>query len=191
MTKILAFAGSSRKNSSNKKLVKIAALAAEQAGASVTLIDLADYSMPIYNHDLEAEHGMPAKAHDFKQLLVGHDGFLFASPEYNGAFSPLLKNVIDWASRAEAEDEQPLLAYSGKVAALMAASPGAYGGLRGLLLLRMLLHNLGVIVLPQQQAVPHAAKAFSIAGGLTDNKQQVAIEQLGIQLAQFVQKMRS
>ena len=191
MTKILAFAGSCRKYSTNKKLVQIAALAAQKEGASVTVIDLADYPMPIFNQDLEAEQGMPEKAHEFKKLLIEHDGFLIASPEYNSAFSPLLKNVIDWASRAESDNEPPLLAYKGKTASIMAASPGALGGLRGLVFLRMLLANIGITVLPEQQAIPHAYKAFSDKGCLNDANQQLAIEKLGINLVQVINKLIS
>lgn len=191
MTKILAFAGSSRKGSINKKIVAIAANAAEKHGAKVTLIDLADFPMPLYNQDLENEHGMPERAHDFKQLLIEHDGFLIASPEYNSAFSPLLKNVIDWASRTETENELPLLAYKGKYASIMAASPGALGGIRGLVFLRMLLANIGITVLPGQQAIPHAFKAITKDGTLSDSQQQLAIENLGIDLLQVLNKMKS
>ena len=191
MTKILAFAGSSKKSSVNKKLVKIAALAAQKEGASVTVIDLADYPMPIFNQDLEAEQGMPEKAREFKNLLIEHDGFLIASPEYNSAFSPLLKNVIDWASRAESDNEPPLLAYKGKTASIMAASPGALGGLRGLVFLRMLLGNIGITVLPEQQAIPQAYKAFSDTGALNDTNQQLAIEKLGINLVRVINKLKA
>ncbi len=191
MTKILAFSGSSRKQSVNKKLVQIAASAAEKQGASVTVIDLIDFPMPIFNQDLEAEQGMPAKAHEFKKLLVEHDGFLIASPEYNSAFSPLLKNVIDWASRAESDDEPPLLAYRGKVASIMAASPGGLGGIRGLVFLRMLLNNIGVTVLPEQQAIPMAFKAFGEDGKLEDKKQQQAVEKLGLNLVNLLDKLKA
>ena len=191
MTKILAFAGSSRKGSVNKKLVKIAAKAAENAGATVTVtvIDLADYPMPIFNQDLEVEQGMPEQAREFKRLLIEHDGFLIASPEYNSAFSPLLKNVIDWASRAESKDEPPLQAYKGKFVSIMATSPGALGGLRGLVFLRMLLANIGIIVLPEQIAIPQAFKAFSDDGTLVDKTQQQAVEQLGINLVQMLRNV--
>ncbi len=191
MTKILAFSGSSRKQSVNQKLVKIAALAAENQGASVTVIDLIDFPMPLFNQDLETEQGMPAKAHEFKKLLVEHDGFLIASPEYNSAFSPLLKNVIDWASRAESDDEPPLLAYRGKVASIMAASPGGLGGIRGLVFLRMLLNNIGVTVLPEQQAIPMAFKAFGEDGKLADKKQQQAVEKLGLNLVNLLDKLKA
>jgi len=183
MSKILAFAGSSRESSFNKKLVKIAASGAEAAGATVTLIDLADYPMPLFNQDLEQEKGMPENARQFKNLLIEHDGFMIASPEYNSAFSPLLKNVIDWASRAESDDEPPLVAYRGKMAVIMATSPGALGGLRGLVFLRMLLANIGMTVLPGQQTIPFAFKAFDKTGSLTDARKLKSVLDLGRQLA--------
>jgi len=189
MTKILAFSGSSRKGSYNQKMVEIAASGAKNAGAEVTVIDLADYPMPIFNQDLEAKQGMPDNALAFKQRLIEHDGFLIASPEYNSAFSPLLKNVIDWASRATTENEPPLLAYQGKTAAIMAASPGALGGIRGLVFLRMLLGNMGVTILPEQQALRQAFKAFNDDGSLIDNKQQQAIMSLGEKLAVITGKL--
>ncbi len=190
MGKILAFAGSSRKHSYNKKLVAIAARAAAEAGADVTLVDLADYPAPIFDQDLEQEQGMPERAGAFKKLLVEHDGFLIASPEYNSAFSPLLKNMIDWASRKEREDEPPLLAYKGKVAAIMAASPGALGGLRGLVFLRLLLSNIGVTVLPAQQAIAKAGQAFAADGSLADLGQEQAVRSLGTQLAETIDRLQ-
>lgn len=99
--KILALAGSARIESFNKKLVKIAAAGAADAGAEVTLIDLLDYPMPLFNEDLEAKDGLPESVLQFKALLKSHQGLLLACPEYNGSITPLLKNAIDWASRPE------------------------------------------------------------------------------------------
>jgi len=183
MAKILAFAGSAKKTSWNKKLVQIAAEGARQAGAEVTVIDLADYPMPLFDEDLEARDGMPEKAQTFKNLLIESDGLLIASPEYNSAFSPLLKNAIDWASRASVKDEPPLVAYRGKYAAIMATSPGGLGGMRGLVFLRMLLGNIGITVLPDQQAVPGAFKAFAEDGRLIDEKVHAKVMALGEDLA--------
>ncbi|MCU7851805.1 MAG: NAD(P)H-dependent oxidoreductase [Candidatus Thiodiazotropha sp. (ex Monitilora ramsayi)] len=189
--RILAFAGSSRKESFNKRLLAIAVSGAEAAGATVTRIDLADYPMPLFNQDLESEDGIPENALKFKRLLIDHDAFIIASPEYNSAFSPLLKNAIDWASRAESDDEPPLIAYQGKMAAILAASPGALGGLRGLVFLRMLLANIGVTVLPDQQAIPHAFKAFNGDGSLVDDRKQQAVLALGRKLAVTVGKLNA
>lgn len=189
MPKILAFSGSTRKESYNQKLVQIAAQGAQQAGAEVTVINLADYPMPIFNQDLETAEGMPKPARAFKELLIAHDGFLIASPEYNSAFSPLLKNAIDWASRRES-DETPLLAFRGKVAVIMAASPGALGGIRGLVFLRMLLANIGMVVLPEQFALVHADKSFHDNGHLLEDGKQDSVLKLGASLAQYLQKLK-
>ena len=189
MPRILAFAGSARKASFNKQLIKIAAAGAQHAGVETTLIDLADFQMPLFDQDLEAASGMPSPAREFKALLMAHEGFLIASPEYNSALSPLLKNAIDWASRAEAEGETPLMAYAGKYAGIMAASPSALGGLRGLVMLRMLLSNLGVTVLPGQLAVSNASKAFAEDGSLIDPKRQRAATAIGGKLAHLIGKL--
>ena len=185
MVKILAFAGSGRIDSFNKKLVGIAVSNLEDSASQVTYIDLSDYPMPLFNQDLEASEGMPEKAREFKTLLIEHSGFLIASPEYNGFFSPLLKNALDWASRAEPDDEYPLSAFKGKSAALMAASPGGYGGMRGLVYLRLLLNNLGVLVLPDQVVVPNASEAFDDKGLLKDPKIHSAVSKQGIKLLEF------
>ena len=186
MTKILAFSGSARKQSFNQRLVKIAAAGAERAGAQITVINLADYPMPLFDQELEAKSGIPQNALALKRLLKGYDGFLIASPEYNSAFSSLLKNAIDWASRSEKSGEPPLIAYKGKTAAIMAASPGKLGGLRGLVFIRMLLANLGMLVLPNQIAVANAHQAFNDEGSLIDENQQKAVTALGEALCRAI-----
>src|SRR3954452_12175189 len=188
--RILAFAGSLRRESYNKKLVHLAARAAREAGAEVTLIDLKDFPLPLFDQDLEAEQGMPENGAKLKRLFIEHDGLLVASPEYNSSITAALKNAIDWASRP-APGEPPLVAFRGKVAALMSASPGALGGLRGLSHLRSILGNLGVIVLPDQIAVARAHEAFGPDGSLADRKQQAGIEELGKTLASILMKLRA
>ncbi len=176
MAKLLFFAGSARKDSINKKLAKLAAGLAREQGAEVTLIDLKDFEMPLYDGDLEDEKGLPENAGRLKQLFIDHDGFFIASPEYNSSFSPLLKNSLDWISRVEDENEPSLIAYSGKIAALAATSPGGLGGLRGLVSLRMMLGNVGVTVIPSQIAVGSGFQAFNDNGGLVDETQAAMLE---------------
>src|SRR4051794_2360147 len=188
--RILAFAGSLRRGSFNKTLVPIAAKAARDAGAEVTLIDLKDFPLPLFDQDLEAEQGMPENGARLKRLIAEHEGLLVASPEYNSSVTAVLKNAIDWASRP-APGEPPAVAFRGKVAALMGASPGALGGLRGLVHLRSILSNIGVIVLPDQVAVAKAHEAFQPDGSLTDPKQQAGIEALGKALASILMKLKA
>ena len=187
--RILAFAGSTRTDSWNKKLIQVAAAGARAAGAEVTLIDLRDFPMPLYDGDLEAKEGLPPGAKEFKKLMLEHAGLLISSPEYNSSVSAVLKNAIDWASRSE-PGEAPLAAFAGKAAGLAAASPGALGGLRGLVHLRAILGNIQVLVIPHQVAVPKAHEAFTPEGGLKDAKQQAAVEKVGAELAALLSKLR-
>lgn len=188
--KIIAFAGSTRHGSFNKKLLRIAAQGARAAGVEVSVIDLADFPMPLYDGDLEAAHGLPENARKFKALLLEHQGMLIASPEYNSSITGVLKNAIDWASRAE-PGEPPLACFAGKTAAIMSASPGALGGLRGLVHLRAILGNIRVLVLPDQVAIVKADAAFDASGNLIDPKQQQAVEALGAKLAAILRKLHS
>ncbi|MBT8099942.1 MAG: NAD(P)H-dependent oxidoreductase [Gammaproteobacteria bacterium] len=166
--KILAFSGSARTSSFNQTLVENAARAAESAGAEVRLINLRDFPMPIMNQDLEREQGQPEHGTRLKELMIEHDGFLIASPEHNSSIPALLKNAFDWASR-RVGDEAPLIAYKGKTTALLSASPGRLGGLRGLVHVRAILGNLGAFVLPEQHAVSSANKAFDDDGRLVND----------------------
>ena len=171
MAKLLFFAGSARKESMNKKLAKLAADMAQDAGAQVTHIDLKDFEMPLYDGDVEAQHGIPENAKKLKQLFVEHDGFFIASPDYNCSMPPLVKNTLDWISRSDEENEASLIAFNGKIAALGAVSPGGLGGLRGLVSLRMMLGNIGVTVVPSQVAVGSGFQAFDENEHLKDARQ--------------------
>ncbi|MEO2018758.1 MAG: NAD(P)H-dependent oxidoreductase [Fuerstiella sp.] len=185
--RILALAGSARTDSYNHRLVQVAAEGARAAGADVTVLNLKDYPLPIFDEDLERA-AVPENATKLKQLFLDHDGLLISSPEYNSSITPLLKNVIDWVSRP-AEGEASLAAYRGKVAALMAASPGGLGGLRGLVHVRSILSSIGVIVLPDQIAVSRAFDAFDDDGQLKDEKQQARVQALGKSVAVTISKL--
>ena len=182
--RILALAGSTRSESYNKRLLRIAAAGEREAGAEVTIVDLRDHPLPVFDEDLEKEQGMPPAGQRLKLLFREHHGLLIASPEYNSSITGVLKNAIDWVSRP-AQGEPPLVAFTGKVAVLMSASPGNLGGLRGLVHLRSILGNLGVILLPDQVAVPRTFEAFGPDGLLADAKQQTAVTALGANWPDF------
>jgi NAD(P)H-dependent FMN reductase len=186
--RIVAFAGSLRSGSFNKKLIRIAAAGARAAGAGVTEIDLRDIPMPLYDGDIESEHGLPPNAKVFKRLLIDHHGFLISSPEYNSAVSGVLKNAIDWASRPE-PNEPALAAFKGKIAGLVSASRGHLGGVRGLAVLRSILSNIGVIVIPTQMAISRANDAFEPNGDLKDERQQTAVESVGAEVVSVAAKL--
>jgi chromate reductase len=120
MKKIIAFGASSSKTSINKQL---AAYTANQfQNASVEILDLNDYEMPIFSIDKEIENGIPQLAHDFYAKLGSADLIIISFAEHNGAYSAAFKNIFDWASRINGKtfQEKPIL--------LLATSPGARGG---------------------------------------------------------------
>ena len=183
--KIIAFAGSIRNESVNKRLSKIALKAAEEAGAEVTWVDLADYQMPLYCQDYETEHGLPDSVIEFKELLKRNDGYLIASPEYNGSLTGIMKNTIDWTSR-RAEDEPRMACWGGKIAGLLAASPGGLGGLRGLSHLRTILAGIGTLVLPNHVAVGNSGTNLVDDVQIVDEKLHQAVTNQATELVRVI-----
>ncbi|CAN5463902.1 NADPH-dependent FMN reductase [soil metagenome] len=186
--KILCFAGSLRADSVNKKLVKIAMQGAKSAGAEVTYIDLKDYPLPIFDEDIETTVGIPENAVKLKELFLANNALLMSLPEYNSSVSAVWKNTIDWVSRS-ANGEPMLHCYSGKVAAIMSASPGQLGGLRGLTHVRSILENIQVMVIPDQFALSGAYSAFTIEDQLSDAKKQETVLKIGEKLAHVAAKL--
>jgi chromate reductase len=189
--KIVAFAGSLRAGSFNKKLLAIAVEAARAAGAEVTVVDLRELALPLFDQDIEDATGLPEGAKKLKALLRASDGLLIASPEYNSSITGALKNAIDWASRTETDDEPPLAAFHGKAAALCSASPGALGGLRGLITVRAILGNIGVFLVPDQVCIPTAYEAFDEAGKLKDERKAKHVAGLAKALVELARKLQS
>ena len=181
--RILAFSGSARRESLNKKLLAVAVAAVREAGGEVTLIDLNDHVLPLYHGDLEEAEGLPANAVKLIGLIQSHAALLIASPEYNSMITPLLKNTLDWCTRGE-DDPFP-----GKVAAVVSASPGPFGGMRSQKLAQQLLLHLGCHVVPVQAILPRADKAFDASGALTDARAQKAVNTLASALVDTTLKL--
>ena len=168
MSKLLVFAGSTRQHSFNRRLAQAAAGMARDAGAEVTLLELSDFDIPLYNADLEAR-GTPADVLRLKQVLFEHPAWIVCSPEYNGSYTALLKNTIDWASSPVKGDpvwQDGTRAFRGKVVGMLSASPGALGGLRSHGHLAPLLINLECWLAPKAFALGQAGSAFDDSGAL-------------------------
>lgn len=159
--KILALSGSARKNSLNTKMLTLACKELDAQGAHVTMLDWRVIELPIYNGDLEgADAPFVPHLQQVREMFHAADGFLIASPEYNGSITPLLKNTLDWASRST-DTIEGYWPFKGKTAALIATSGGVLGGLRGLVHARQVLGNLGLIVVPEQYAMPQGNKVLA------------------------------
>lgn len=180
--RILAFAGSTRKESYNKQLINIAAAGVREAGGDVTVIDLREFPLPLYDGDLEKAEGVPVHAQTLKKLFKEHHALILASPEYNSSISGVLKNAIDWVSRPFG-NEKPMEPFANKLALLFSASPGAMGGMRGLVHLRSILGNMKVLVLPEQLAVSNAEE------GLKSEEKQRTIKSMAAILVNTTAKL--
>jgi len=158
--KILAFAGSLRKGSFNKKLLAVAVQSLKDV--QVDVLDLREVDMPLYDGDLEENSGLPDGAVRFRQRIEQADALVIATPEYNNSIPGVLKNAIDWVSRPPGD------VFEGKAALLLGASIGGLGAVRGIMALRQVFRPLGVIVIPSQVTVSHAYEAFAEDGSLRD-----------------------
>jgi chromate reductase, NAD(P)H dehydrogenase (quinone) len=185
--KILAFAGSVRRESFNRRLLPAAIGGARGAGAEVNHIELADFPLPLFDQDRESREGLPDNARRMKALMKESRGLLLACPEYNSSITPLLKNTLDWISRQDGA-ESGTVPYKNKVVGLVSASAGRWGGLRGLRHVRDILTTLGCVVLPEQYCLSGADQVFDEHGSITDDKVRKGAAAIGARLATFLQQ---
>lgn len=183
MPKILAFAGSFREKSYNKRVLAIAADGARRTGADVDIVDLRDYYMPVFCPDEIEKNGFHPTALKFQELLYDYHGLLIATPEYNASVPGGMKNMIDWASR-RSERFGLNEVFKGKFAAMITASPGSFGGIRALAHLRQILSIMGVTVIASEIAVSFVADKFEgDSYEINDEKTKALLEGLGSSLA--------
>ncbi len=175
MAKLLVFSGSSRRESVHTRLAVLLASVAEQAGAQTTLIRLEDFDIPIYNGDLEEEHGLPGDIKRLKALLSENTGLIITCPEYNGFMTPLLINTINWCTRSE-EATPDLSGFADKAVLVASGSPSSLGGIRANTHLKTMLSGIGAIVFPQSLTVPATHQAFDSHGGLAQASMGERIE---------------
>lgn len=169
LPKILVLSGSTRVGSHNTRLAALAAKELSLLDADVTRISLTDYTMPIYDADLEKETGVPHNAVKLKQLIAVHQGVFITSPEYNASVTPLLKNMLDWIGNVRDKNEPPLAVYQNRIFAIGAASPGPSGGAQSMIALRQVLAvGCRALVMGEQVAVPFAKQAFDEMDNLKD-----------------------
>ena len=176
--KLLIFAGSTREDSFNRRLAHVAADMARASGADVTQLELGGLDIPMYNADLEAR-ATPPDVMKLKQILLEHPAWIICSPEYNGSYTALLKNTIDWASSPVKSDPawaDGFKSFTGKVVGMLSASPGALGGLRSQSHLLPLLINLQCWVAPKTFALGRATDAFDADGKLLNANHRESVQ---------------
>jgi len=185
--KIIGISGSLRKDSYNRKALRIAKQLALKIGIDVEEIDLKELNLPLYDGDIESG-GFPDSVKRMRASIKESDVLLIATPEYNHSVPGGFKNAIDWLSTAEN-------VLDGKVAAIFGASTGQFGTMRAQQHLRQILTALNVIILPQPQVFIRSAKElFNPDGSLNDLKVQAQLKELvekTFQLAKVINRFNS
>ncbi len=179
--RFLAVAGSLRAGSLNRRLLRVDVAAVRTHGGEIDEVDLREHPLPLYDGDIESSQGIPETARTLRERLAACHGLIIAAPEYNGSLTGVLKNTIDWVSRPDG-DVPGTAAFRGRCAALVSASPGGLGGVRGLLHLRVLLGGIGMLVIPEQVSVPAAHEAFDDDGALRDDALRTRVDALATSL---------
>jgi chromate reductase, NAD(P)H dehydrogenase (quinone) len=176
--RILVVPGSNRAGSHNARLAGAVLKALSARQCETTRISLRDYTLPIYDANLELESGPPGNALKLARLFHEHDAVVIVAPEYNASTTPLVKNTIDWISRVKSDPEGAVIPYKDKIFGLASASPGKFGGMRGLYHLRATLMNVGAFIVTEQLSIPNAGEAFDEMDNLTNDRNRSLMENL-------------
>jgi NAD(P)H-dependent FMN reductase len=182
--------GSARRGSLNQRLLNVAVQGAVAAGAEVTVVSLSDFPLPFFDSELEQEQGVPANALDLQKLFSEHDALLVASPDYNGGYTALLKNTLDWMSRPTTEKVSGMALFANNPTAVISASPGPMGGIRSMLAMRGVLEKLGAVLIPQTFTLGVAHQAFAENGQLVNPQVEGEVKAVGAALAKVSGALR-
>jgi chromate reductase len=182
--KIILFAGSLRKDSLNKKLIKFTdKLLKNNSEIQSIVVDLQTLNIPVYDGDIEA-NGIPGGVQILAKHMSEASAIIISSPEYNGSISSPLKNTIDWLSRVK---PNPMTL---KSILLLGASPGVLGATRGLAHTRQPIETLGNYLYPVPMGFMHADQAFDEKGNLKDPSQVEKLQQLINSFIEFASKLQ-
>ncbi|MFA6036902.1 MAG: NAD(P)H-dependent oxidoreductase [Legionellales bacterium] len=162
--RIFMFAAALRAESTNKKLINIAADLAKKAGHEVDLAEFSEFMLPLYDGDMETNQGIPQIAKDFAARMQQANAVIISSPEYNHSTPGTLKNLIDWVSRIQPSP------WKNQYILLLSASPAMVGGNRGLWATRIPLECCGSFVYPDMFSLSNAYTAFDQNNQLLDKK---------------------
>jgi NAD(P)H-dependent FMN reductase len=177
--KIVGLCGSLREGSHALSALRIAAAAAERAGAQVVIFDPREKPLPFCEGPSTPE--THANAEEWRRLTAWADGFLLSTPEYHGSFSGVIKNALDLVGFEQLD---------GKVCGLVSVLGGGANN-NALNHLRTVLRWVHAWVIPHQAAIGAAYGAFGADGTLKDAKLQARVERVGTDLAKYTRVLRA
>jgi len=182
--RILALGGSTRPGSSSEKALRIAAQAAEEAGASVTMITGRDLMLPIYDTESDARE---PKAVALVEAVRSADGLLISSPGYHGGISGMMKNALDYIEDLRQDDPAYL---HGRAVGCIAVAYGWQATVSTLHQLRQVTHALRGWPTPLGGTVNASVTAFADDGTINDAATQDQLRTIGLQVVEFA-RMRA
>jgi NAD(P)H-dependent FMN reductase len=174
----ITICGSLRKDSINEPLRRHLSMKLREAGVTVTDLSLADFPMPIFNQDLEAEH-TPDSAKQLAEMFRTHDIVLIITPEYNGGITPLIANMVSWVSRQKPSPWRHAIFGIGGV------SDGKYGTIFSLSHLRDSLSKVGALVVPTLLGVGPYPDVFDADGAPNEPSIKWKVGQMVRELTHF------
>ncbi len=181
MARVIGIAGSLRKGSFNAALLRAAAALAP-GGLEVEIATIA--GIPLYDGDLEAEHGAPEPVIELQEKIATSDGLLLVTPEYNASLPGVLKNAVDWLSRPP---KGAAAVFGDRPVAIMGATPGAWGTRLAQAAWLPIFRNLGArVYFGKQLHVATAAKVFDAEGVLIDDKVRSLLSEFMAGFASFI-----
>jgi chromate reductase len=185
MSTIIGISGSLRRGSYNSALLRGAA---ELAPAGLTIEIATLREIPLYDGDVEAEHGLPEPVRALKDRIAATDGLLIATPEYNNSIPGVLKNAIDWLSRPSKDIPR---VFGNKPVALMGATPGRGGTLLSQAAWLPVLRTLGTHAwFGPRVGVSEAAKVFDAEGRIADEAVRASVTKMITGFAEFLARAR-
>lgn len=186
MTTIVGLSGSLRSGSFNSALLRAAA-SAMPAGTTLEIGSIK--GIPLYDADVEAEHGLPDAVTKLKERIAASDGLLLVTPEYNNSLPGVFKNAIDWLSRPPADIPR---VFGGRPVGVIGASPGRFGTLLSQTAWLPVLKTLGTAAyFGGRLQISSAGSVFNDAGELIDERIRDLLRQYVEGFVAFVEETRA
>ncbi len=182
MAKVVGFAGSLRKESYNKRCLRVVLFFVKEAGGETEFIDLAPLAIPLYDGDLEKEIQLPDGIKLLREKIAAADGLIVATPEYNHSIPGVLKNTIDWLSRDKFAPD----ILTNKKTAIFGASDGSFGTVRAQIAFYPIANTLGLDLMPSKTYVTNVEQKFDGQGNLTDEKTRDILKKFAAKFVAFV-----
>ncbi len=150
--------GSPRRESATYRVaLHLQKLLAASTHHHVGLIDVREWPFPLLQEVFTSVEIAPDEFKPLARCMFSANAFILVTPEYNGSYTPALKNIFDHFPKQHR-----------KIFGLVTASHGLLGGMRATQQLQLLVNALFGIGSPYMLITPQVEKKFDGEGNLID-----------------------